>query len=268
MFRRARWLLSSLAVLALMAAGCGDDNKAESSASASSTTEADALSGNLQVFAAASLTEAFTEMGEAFEADHPNVRVTFNFAASSALAQQINKGGPADVFVSADESNMKKVTGAGNASDPKTIARNRLAIIVEKGNPKGITGLADLARSGVVFVVCAPEVPCGKFAAAALTKANSTATPASLEENVKAVVFKVTLGEADAGIVYVTDVKAAGDMAQGVDIDIATDPSLEAIYPMAVTKQAANQDAAREWTEFLLSNAGQEILSTYGFLAP
>ena len=146
------------------------------------------------MFAAASLTEAFTAMGETFEAEHANVEVTFNFAASSALAQQINEGSPADVFVAADESNMRTVAEAGNASGPTTIARNRLAILVEKGNPKGVTRLADLGKSGVVFVLCAPEAPCGKFGATALEKARVTARPASLEENVTAVPSKVLLG--------------------------------------------------------------------------
>ena len=245
-----------LLAVALLGAACGDDG-----------TDAGAT-GSLNVFAAASLTEAFTELGQAFEADHPGVKVTFNFAASSALAQQINDGGPADVFVSADEANMAKVTGADNASDPKIIARNRLSIIVEKGNPEAIGGLADLAKPGIVLVMCAPEVPCGKFAAAALQKAGVPATPASLEENVKAVVSKVTLGEADAGIVYETDVQAAGDEAQGVDIDIADDPALEAVYPMAVTTKVENREAARAWIDFVLSEAGQQTLAMYGFLTP
>lgn len=251
MLRRSGWLL---ALLALVAAGCGSDD--------------DTSSRNLQVFAAASLTEAFTELGEAFEAEHPDVDVTFNFAASSALAQQINEGGPADVLVSADESSMQKVTDAGNATDAKTIARNRLGILVEKGNPKGITGLADLEKPDVVLVLCAPEVPCGRFAAAALQKAGVSVNPSSLEENVKAVMSKVTLGEADAGIVYVTDVKAAGDNAEGVDIDIANDPTLEAVYPIALTKQATNAEAAKAWIEFVLSEEGQEALAKFGFLSP
>jgi molybdate transport system substrate-binding protein len=246
-------LVALLASVALLAVGCGRN---------------DATTGEVHVFAASSLTEAFTEMGTSFEADHPNVKVTFSYAASSALAEQVNQGGPADVLATADESNMKKVTDTGNASNPKTIARNRLSILVEKGNPKGITGLADLGSSGVVFVICAPEVPCGKFGAAALAKANVTAKPASLEENVKAVVSKVTLGEADAGIVYVTDVKAAGDKAEGVDIDVADDPALEAVYPIATTKTGASNDAARAWVDYVLSSDGQATLAKFGFLAP
>ena len=268
MHHRLRWLLALLALVGFVAAGCGDDDDAATASSSTTSTSADTVTGDLHVFAASSLTEAFTAMGKRFESAHPNVKVTFSFAASSALAQQVNDGGPADVLVTADASNMKKVTDAGYATDPKTIARNRLSILVGKGNPKGITSLADLGTRGVVFVLCAPEVPCGKFGAAALAKANVTAKPASLEENVKAVVAKVTLGEADAGIVYVTDVKAAGDKAQGVDIDIAGDPSLEASYPIAVTKQAANADAAKAWIDYVLSSDGQQALASFGFLAP
>jgi molybdate transport system substrate-binding protein len=262
--RRCSRRLLALLALVVLAAGCGGDGESTDTASPST----DALSGELHVFAAASLTDAFTALGTAFEADHPDVTVTFSFAASSALAEQINQGGPADVFVSADESNMKKVTDAGNASDPTPIARNHLGILVEQGNPKGITGLADLGEAGVVFVLCAPEVPCGAFGAEALEKAGVTAKPASLEENVKSVVSKVTLGEADAGIVYVTDVKAAADTAQGVDIDIADDPELEAVYPIAVTTHAASPDAAQAWVDFVLSDDGQSTLASFGFLAP
>jgi molybdate transport system substrate-binding protein len=261
--RRPVELVVALLVMVCPAA-CGGDN-------ASPTTVPkgrDDLSGDLRVFAASSLTDAFTELGATFMADHPDLKVTFSFAGSSALAQQINAGAPADVFVSADEANMAKVTGAGNTRSPKVIARNRLAILVEKGNPNGIASLADLATRDVVLVVCAPEVPCGKLAALALRKAGVDARPASLEENVKAVVSKVTLGEADAGIVFVTDVRAAGDMAAGVDIDIARDAELEAVYPIAVAKQATNALAADAWIDFVLSDEGQRALNRHGFLAP
>jgi molybdate transport system substrate-binding protein len=227
-----------------------------------------ALAGELRVLAAASLTEAFTELGRRFEADHPGLDVTFTFAASSALARQVNDGAPADVLVTADEASMAAVTAAGNAADPQTIARNRLAIVVGPGNPRRIDALADLGRRGVVFVVCAPEVPCGRFAAAALERAGVTATPASLEENVKAVVSRVTLDEADAGIVYVTDVRAAGDEVAGVDIDIADDPDLEAVYPAAITTGASNPQAAKAWIDHVRSAGGRRVLASHGFLAP
>jgi molybdate transport system substrate-binding protein len=247
-----------LAVVALVAGGCGGDDD----------TTAAANTGALRVFAAASLTDAFTTLAKTFEADHPGVNVELNFAASSALAQQIDQGAPADVFASADEASMAKVTAAGDAADPTTFARNRLAILVEKGNPKKIGGLADTARSGVVLVLCAPQVPCGRYAAAAYAKAGVTPRPASLEDNVKGVVAKVTLGEADAGIVYATDAKAAGTNAATVAVDNADTPDLEAVYPIAVTTHVANRPAARAWVDFLLSPAGQHTLATSGFLAP
>lgn len=256
MTRAAGRALVALAIaVAALGAACGGD-------------DAPAASRTLHVFAAASLTEAFTALGKAFEADHPAVKVAFSFAASSALAQQIADGADADVFASADEANMAKVTGAGDALDPVVIARNRLAILVERGNPKAITGLADLTKAGVVLVLCAPEVPCGKLAAAALSMAGVDVTPASLEENVKAVVSKVSLGEADAGIVYVTDVKAAGSRVERVDIDIAGDPALEAVYPMAVTKAAKDTATARAWIDFVRSAAAQRTLASFGFRAP
>jgi molybdate transport system substrate-binding protein len=240
---------------ALLAVGCGDDAKTTSKRT-------------LHVFAAASLTEAFTALGTTFEAEHPDVKVAFSFAASSALAQQIDDGADADVLATADQATMAEVVDHGRAADPVIVARNRLAIIVEKGNPKGITGLADLARAGTVLVLCAPEVPCGRFAAAALTKAGVSVTPASLEENVKAVVAKVTLGEADAGIVYATDVRASGDRTTGVAIDIADDPSLEAVYPMAITTSAHAPAEARAWLALVRSARGQRTLARFGFLAP
>ena len=223
-------------------------------------------SGTLRVLAAASLTEAFTELARAFEAAHPDVDVTLSFAASSALTEQIIRGAPADVFASADQTTMDRVVGTGNAAEPRIIARNRLALLVEKGNPKGIRSLADLARPGVVLVLCAPEVPCGRFAAAALARDAPGARPASLEDNVKAVASKVILGEADAGIVYVTDVKAAGDKAEGVEI--ATEPDQQAVYPMAVTSTSSNRRAAEAWIDFVLSREGQDTLRAHGFLSP
>ncbi|MBA2751915.1 MAG: molybdate ABC transporter substrate-binding protein [Actinobacteria bacterium] len=245
-----------LLVAGLVTSACGSS---EGSTSENTT---------VKVAAAASLTEAFTAMAKEYESDHPGVRIMPTFAASSALAQQVNDGAPVDVFASADEANMKKVTDAGSATGPRVFARNRLAILVAKGNPKGIKSLADLANPGVVFLLCAPEVPCGRFGAAALTKAGIKATPASLEENVKGVVSKVTLGEADAGIVYSTDVKAAGDKVEGVGIDIAGDPALTAAYPIAVTKQAEDAKAANGWVDFVLSEQGQRTLSRFGFLPP
>jgi molybdate transport system substrate-binding protein len=222
----------------------------------------------VRVSAAASLTEAFTELGKAFEAEQPDTTVRFNFGASSALAQQVNRGAPADVFASADESSMKMVSDAGNASGPAVFARNRPALLVTKGNPKAIKGLADLARPGVTFLSCDPDVPCGRVGLGALRKAGVDARPTSLEENVKGVVSKVVLGEADAGIVYATDVQAVDGRAEGVAIDVARDPSLVSAYLIAVTSEVGDVEGARAWIDFVCSDRGRQTLSRFGFLPP
>jgi molybdate transport system substrate-binding protein len=262
-----RRVLATVAVALLVASvatGCGRDDEPAATPSAGDVE----LHGPLRVFAAASLTEAFTELATRFEAAHRDVDVQLTFAGSSALAQQLVDGAPADVFTSADEANLAKVVDAGRAGTPVVVARNRLAILVERDNPKGIAGLADLTDPGVVVVLCAPEVPCGRFAAAALAKAGVDLHPASLEQDVKAVVAKVTLGEADAGIVYATDVRAAGDRAEGIPLAGADDPALEAVYPMATLTDAGNPKAAAAWTAFVRSPAGRAVLTSRGFLDP
>src|SRR4029453_8796373 len=259
MRRTVRTLLSAVAILAILSA-CGDDDD-----DAASST---GVSGDVTVFAAASLTDAFTEIGDAFMTANPDAEVTFNFAASSELVTQINEGGaPADVFASADQNNMTKLTDAGNnGSDPVVFATNVLEIIVEPGNPKGITGVADLANDDLITVVCAPGVPCGNYAQQIFDAAGVTVTPDSLEENVRAVVTTVTAGEADAGIVYKTDVTAAGDDADGVEIP--ADINVVAEYPIAVTKDAPNKEAAQAFIDFVLTDASQAVLAMYGFLPP
>ncbi len=225
------------------------------------------VAGDVTVFAAASLTAAFTEIGDAFMAEHPATKVKLNFAASSELVTQIGQGAPADVFASADEANMKKLTDAGdNATAPAVFATNRLEIIVEPGNPRGITGVAGLTEPGLVVVTCAAEVPCGKYASRVFQAAGVHVTPKSFEKDVKAVVAKVTLGEADAGIVYATDVAAAGDKAAGVDIPV--DQNVVAEYPIAVTRDAANPAGAQAFVDFVEGDRGRRILASYGFLAP
>src|SRR5437868_544413 len=176
-------------------------------------------SGAITVFAASSLNAAFTTLGADFEKSHPGTMVRFSFAGSSSLAAQIQQGALGDVFASADQPNMQKVIQAGLTSQmPIVIARNDLEIVVAKGNPKHVEALADLARSGLVVVLCAPAVPCGHYAAQTLQKAGVSVKPASQEADVKSVLSKVALGEADAGLVYVTDVKSAGNAVEGVAI--------------------------------------------------
>jgi molybdate transport system substrate-binding protein len=262
MQRASRFLIACCAVLGLLGAACNSDDS-----DSSSTAGATAVSGDVVVFAASSLTEAFTEMADAFTADNPDANLTFNFAGSGDLVTQITEGAPADVFVSADDSNMTKLTDAGqNAGDPVVIARNTFEIIVEKGNPKAVTGVADLADPDLIVVLCADTVPCGKGAVKILENAGVAVTPRSLEEKVKGVVTKVSLGEADAGIVFVTDVDAAGDTAEGVEIP--ADINVISNYPIAVTKDAPNSGTAQAFVDFVASDAGLAILAEYGFLAP
>ena len=261
-------------MLGFVAASCGsdeDDSADATTATAAVSTEASAtpaVQGDVTVFAAASLTAAFTEIGDAFKAENPDANVVLNFAGSSDLVTQITEGAPADVFASADLQNMTKVTDASlNAAEPVVFATNIAEIIVGAGNPKGVTGVADLADpTDLIVVQCASEVPCGSYAEQIYEKAGITVTPASFEENVKAVVTKVTLGEADAGIVYATDVTAAGTDAEGVAIP--EDVNVVAEYPIAPLAEAPNADGAQAFVDFVLSEPGQSILASFGFLAP
>ena len=243
------------AALLLAACGGGDDSGGESGASSPS---------ELKVFAAASLTAAFTELGEQYAAANGGDKVTFNFAGSQALATQIQQSAPANVFASADIPNMDKVKDLVGAS--QNFASNQLQIVVEKGNPKNVQGLDDLANPDLKVVLAAPEVPAGKYAAEALGKAEVTVKPVSQEDNVKAVVTKVSLGEADAGIVYVTDVTAGGDKVEGVDIP--EDQNVTATYPIATVKASKAPEAAQAFMDLVLSAEGQQVLKGHGFLPP
>lgn len=225
----------------------------------------DRIAGRLTISAAASLTDAFGAVRAAFEASHPEVEVTINFGASSTLATQIGDGAPVDVFASADETTMGRVETLLHGA-PVVFATNSLQIIVPKGNPNRITGLADLARPGVVYVTCSPEVPIGRYAARSLQAAGVTVTPRSLEPDVKGIVAKVVAGEADAGIVYATDVTATRGAATGVDIPATVD--VTATYPIAMLRSATNATAARAWIDFLLSSEGRTILRERGFGTP
>ena len=249
-------LAAVVAVAALVLAACGGNDNASSGGSSGSANE-------IKVFAAASLTAAFTELGRRYTAAQ-GTKVTFNFAGSQALATQIQQGAPADVFASADTTNMDKVRDL--VGTPQSFASNLLQIVVEKGNPKGVKGLDDLANPDLKVVLAAPDVPAGKYAQQALEKARVTVRPVSQEDNVKAVVTKVSLGEADAGIVYVTDVTAGGDKVQGVDIP--KDQNVTATYPIASVKAGKAQDKAQAFMGLVLSAQGQQVLKQYGFLPP
>jgi len=213
----------------------------------------------LHVLAASSLTDAFGELGRAFEARHPDVQLALTFAASATVVRQVVEGGPADVVATADEVTMAHVTAAGlAATDPAIFARNRLAVVVAPGNPRRVSGLADLARSDLAVVLCAPEVPCGRAAAEALRAAAVEVRPASLEENARAVVSRVALGEADAGIAFATDGRTGGVEA----VALPEPENVATAYPIAVVRPSV---AARAWIDHVLSPDGQQVLARFGF---
>jgi molybdate transport system substrate-binding protein len=250
-------LAAVVAVAALVLAACGGNDNASSGGSSGSANE-------IKVFAAASLTAAFNELGQQYTSANGGTKVTFNFAGSQALVTQIQQGAPADVFASADITNMDKVKDL--VVTPQNFASNQLAIVVEKGNPKDVKGLEDLARPDLKVVLAAEEVPAGKYAKQVLDQAGVSVTPVSQEDNVKAVVTKVSLGEADAGIVYVTDVTAGGNKVEGVDIP--KDQNVTATYPIATVKASKAQDKAQAFMDLVLSAEGQQVLKQYGFLPP
>jgi molybdate transport system substrate-binding protein len=233
----------------------------------SPTPTSPAISGRITILAAASLTDAFTKAADQLRARRPGTEFALSFGSSSTLATQITNGAPADVFASADEPNMQKVVDAGLATTaPSIFAGNRLAIAVAPGNPKHVTGLADLARPGLIVVLAAPTVPAGKYALDALAKAGTGVRPASLEVDVRAVLNKIALGEADAGIVYVTDVKSAGSRVSGVDIPEGQ--QVVARYPIAVLKATTNAALATAFVDYILAEDGQKLLAELGFSRP
>jgi molybdate transport system substrate-binding protein len=272
-------LLAVACAPALLLLGCGDDEPVSSPststvapaetpttvAAETNTTAAPepALEGTITVFAAASLTDTFAEVGTAFEAANPGVTVEFNFAGSSALREQIISGAPADVFASANNSNMDQVVDAGLAADPQPFVENQLQIAVPTGNPAGITGLADFANGDLLIGLCAEEVPCGQFGREALANAGVTPAIDTNEPDVRSLLTKVEAGELDAGIVYRTDVLSAGDAVEG--IDIPADQNVTATYPVVALTGSANGDAAAAFVAFVLSDEGQAILAGYGF---
>jgi molybdate transport system substrate-binding protein len=219
----------------------------------------------VDVYAAASLGEVMGDLQAEFQRQHPALLVRLNLGASSTLVTQIRNGAPADVFVSADESNMAKAVDAGlTDGEAQGIARNALSIIVAPGNPKGIKGLRDLSRPDVVTALGGPEVPVGKYARTAFAKAGVPVPQGSNELDVKQIVTRVTLGEADAGVVYVSDVLAAKGKGEG--IVIPPEHNVEAAYPAAVLKEGGNVPGARIFLTFLSSDFAQRTLSEHGLL--
>lgn len=259
--RALRSLTAALVVSGSIAAACGGADDA------ATVTAPGQVPDQVVVFAAASLTDAFTELGEAFTAAHSGTPVVLSFAASSRVVTQIIEGAPADVLASADPLTMERLTDAGGAAGPPEVfATNRLEIVVAPGNPFGISGVDDLANEALVLVVCAPQAPCGRYAAQVFEKAGIDPTPDSFEENPRAVLTKVIIGEVDAGLVYATDVRSAGDRVAGVAIP--AELNVDAEYPIVVTAEAPNPGGAAAFVGFVLSEAGQQILADHGFGSP
>ena len=229
-------------------------------------TTADSESRSLTVFAASSLTGAMPEIVDAFLSEYPGSDIKVAFGSSSDLAIQIIEGAPFDVFASADLTNMLKVEDANLVNvSPTMFASNTFAIIVEKGNPLNIASLTDLAKPGVVVVQCVTTAPCGQGALTIFENAEINVIPRSFEENVKSVVAKVASGEADAGIVYVTDAMAAEQQTDEISIDSGLNTTTD--YYIAASNRSNDLDLAQQFADFVLSPLAQEILRKYGFIS-
>ena len=256
-----RWTGAAAVVLLLsMGAACGSDDSGDTSSGSQE-------SKTLTVYAAASLTSPFEKIGMQFEADHAGVRVKFSFGGSSDLVAQIQQGAPADVFASADTNNMDKATADDLVEgDPVNFATNTLEIAVPPDNPARVASLKDLAKPGTKVVVCAAEVPCGAAAEGVEEEAGVDIKPVSEEQSVTDVLNKVTTGEADAGLVYVTDVQAAGDKVKGI-----TFPESSAVvntYPIGALADSKNKKLAQEFVDLVTGDAGQQVLADAGFAKP
>jgi molybdate transport system substrate-binding protein len=259
--------------LGLLGAGCGGDangsavGEGSGGAASPGTAGEPDLAGSVTVFAAASLTDAFGEIADEFEAANPGVNVEPSFGASSALREQILAGAPADVFASANLSNMDRVVEADAAAgDPRTFATNRLEIVVPAGNPADVTGLAAFGDDDLLVGLCAAEAPCGELARKALANAGVTPRLDTEEPDVRSLLTKVEAGELDAGLVYATDALAAGDAVEG--IAIPADDNVVAEYPIATLAEAGGAEVADAFVAYVLSGAGQDILASYGFDSP
>ena len=252
------------AVVLVLTAGCGAGEPEAATRGAAGDGE---LTGTLTVFAASSLTDVFSELGERLTADNPGLEVRFNFAGSSALATQILQGAPADVFASADETQMQVVLDEQLvAGDPAVVTANVLQIAVPAGNPGGVTGLEDFSREELALALCSPEVPCGSAAEAVFRTAGLEPVPDTLEEDVRAALTKVELGEVDAALVYASDVVSAGDAVEG--IDVAHAEAAVNRYPVAVLEDAGNAEAAEAFLLLVQSEPAQQVLRDAGFRVP
>ncbi|MGA7204400.1 MAG: molybdate ABC transporter substrate-binding protein [Specibacter sp.] len=261
--------LAALATALLLAASVTScsTNASPGTTGAATTGASQEFSGTLTVFAAASLQQTFTALAATFEKENPQVKVSLNFDGSSTLVTQITQGAPADVFASADLKNMTKLSTAKLvAGTPANFATNVLTIVVPPANPANITTFADLAKPGVKVVVCAAQVPCGAATVSDAASAGVTLKPVSEELSVTGVLGKVTSGEADAGLVYVTDAKGAGDKVKAIPLTLAK-PTINE-YPIAAVASSKQQAAAAAFIKLVTGDAGQKVLQDAGFGAP
>jgi molybdate transport system substrate-binding protein len=260
--RRFAFIATGLAVVAI--AGCSSSGSPSSSSTSSSSKPP--ATGTITVFAAASLQGSFTQLGQQFDAAHPGDTVKFSFGPSSGLATQITSGAPADVFASAAPKNMDTVVSAGDASNPQDFAKNTAEIAVPPSNPANVTSLTDLAKSSVKVATCQPQVPCGVLAAEVFKNAGITVKPVTLQPDVKSTLTQVELGNVDAGIVYVTDVMAAGAKVKG--ITIPPNDNASTLYPIAAISNSKHLSVAQQFVAYVLSPAGQQVLGAAGFEKP
>ncbi|MFD7326114.1 molybdate ABC transporter substrate-binding protein [Streptomyces sp. NPDC059875] len=261
--RRAAAAALTAALLVPLAA-CGNDEGTQKAGAAGSGTSTAAPKAHLTVLAAASLTDVFKTAGAAYEKSHPGTKITFSFAGSQELVAQVAQGSPADALVTADTKSMDKVKA--DTGTPTVIAKNRLVIATGEGNPHKVDELKDLADTGLKVVLAAPEVPAGKYSKKVLDAQKITVKPVSQEPNVRAVLSKVELGEADAGLVYKTDAESAKDKVDAVEIPDAQNAIAE--YPAATLKQSENAEAAAAFVAWLTSPEAQKILQDAGFQQP
>ncbi|MFJ5142901.1 molybdate ABC transporter substrate-binding protein [Streptomyces sp. NPDC088707] len=266
--RTAAAVLTAALLVPLAACGNGDDTRKDAAGPSGSGSASGSAGGapaaNLTVLAAASLTDVFKTAGAAYEKSHPGTKLTFSFAGSQELVAQVSQGSPADVLVTADTKSMDKVKA--DTGTPAIIAKNRLVIATGEGNPFKVDDLQDLADTRLKVVLAAPEVPAGKYSKQILDARKVTVKPVSQEPNVRAVLSKVELGEADAGLVYKTDAASAADKVDAVEIP--DDQNAIAKYPAATIKDSENAEAAAAFVAWLSSPEGQKILQDAGFQKP
>jgi molybdate transport system substrate-binding protein len=259
-----RFAIIAVGVVAVAAAGCSSSSSGSSSSGAGSS--ASAAKGSITVFAAASLTGSFTQLGKQFEAAHPGDTVKFSFGPSSGLAEQITSGAPADVFASAAPANMQQVVSAGDASSPTNFAKNTMEVAVPPNNPGNVKSVNDLAKHSVKVALCQPQVPCGVVAAELFKNAGINVKPVTLQPDVKSVLIQVETGNVDAGAVYVTDVLAAGSKVKGVTVPPGDNAST--LYPIATISNSKQKSIAQAFVAYVLSPAGQKVLTAAGFQQP